>query len=188
MQSVARKAGRTLRLLLGAAFAAALGSAAAAAGSGPIFDLQTRLAGLGYNPGPINGVMSAKTERALRAYRRAAGRAGTAEIGEDPVVQAQAALRQLGFLAGPADGAIGPATRDAIIRFQAANQLPIDPRVSDRLIADLERAAQPPPAAPAAPSGPPTAPPPSPSAEAPAEPEATGRQPLPPGVTPPPIR
>ena len=193
MQGVSIMPRNIRRLLFGAALAASLGCAAAAtaAGPGPIADLQARLAGLGYDPGPINGVMSAKTERALRAYRRAAAPAGAAETGENPIAAAQTALRQLGFLGGPADGAIGPKTRDAIIRFQAANHLPIDPRVSDRLIADLDRAAQPPPATAAPPSAPPaaaTAPAPMPSPEAPATPEASGRQPLPPGVTPPPIR
>ncbi len=81
---------------------------------------------------------------------------------------------------------IGPQTRDAIIRFQAENHLPVDPRVSDRLLADLDRAGAPPGSSSA---GPPTASPPAanPSAPAPSEPEATGREPLPAGVTPPPI-
>jgi peptidoglycan hydrolase-like protein with peptidoglycan-binding domain len=162
-------------------FAAALCGAAPASGAGPIADLQARLATLGYDPGPIDGVMSAKTERALFAYRRAAGHPGAAELDANPIMTAQAALQRRGFLTAPADGALGPQTRDAIIRFQAENHLPVDPRVSDRLLAELDQAGAPsgagganPP--PAALSGPP-----------PAEPEATGREPLPQGVAPPPI-
>lgn len=191
-----------MRRILPLAFliAAALGEAAAAQpDAAPAWDvpasiagLQTQLRGLGYDPGPINGVMTAKTQRALSAYQRNTGPQNVAAAG-DPVRAAQAALRQLGFLSGPADGTIGPQTRDAIIRFQAAEHLPIDPRVSDRLLADLERASAAAAAAPApasasaAPASPaaPAAETPAASAEAPA---ALGRQPLPPGVTPPPIR
>jgi peptidoglycan hydrolase-like protein with peptidoglycan-binding domain len=119
------------------------------------------------------------------------------------VRHAQAVLQRLGLLAGPIDGDLGPATRDAIIRFEAARHLAIDPRVSDSLLAALGEAAagataeSSPPAPPPAPSAaaappagatPPAAP--QTAAEAPAEAPsgATGRQPLPPGVNPPPIR
>jgi peptidoglycan hydrolase-like protein with peptidoglycan-binding domain len=163
-------------------FATALSQAALAppadAGSGPISELQTRLGKLGYDPGPVDGVMTAKTQRAMRVYQRSGGRPIASGIGSDPVALAQAELRRLGFSSAPADGVIGPQTRDAIIRFQAANHLPIDPRVSDRLLADLERAASLPrtTSATSAPEAPPEGP------------EFSGRQPLPPGVTPPPIR
>ena len=157
--------------------------AAADNGVGPIAALQARLAGLGYDPGPRDGVMSAKTQQAMQAYQRAAGRPGGLGPVADPIAAAQEALQRLGFLAGPADGAIGPQTRDAIIRFEVARQLPIDPRVSDRLLAALAEAEAPPVAA--------SGPPPTPGATvpaAPAEPAITGREPLPAGVRPPPIR
>lgn len=168
-------------------FAAAAGSAApskaASLGSeaGPIAALQTQLASLGYAPGPIDGVMSAKTQQAMRAYRRASGRPIVAGPAGDPVVAAQTALQRLGFLSAPADGSVGPQTRDAIIRFQAANRFPIDPRISDRLLFELDRTS-----APAMTIRPSAAPQSGPS-PAPAEPAITGRQPLPPGETPPPI-
>src|SRR5204862_7171080 len=63
-----------------------------------------------------------------------------ASVGVDgaaPVVLAQKGLRQLGFYSGPTDGALGPGTRDAIIRFEVSRHLPVDPRVSDRLLAAL---------------------------------------------------
>jgi peptidoglycan hydrolase-like protein with peptidoglycan-binding domain len=160
--------------------------AAAAMDSAPIAALQTELRAAGYDPGPVNGVMTPKTERALAAYQRA----HHAPLGAgDPVRSAQQTLASLGFLSGPADGVLGPSTRDAIIRFQAANHLPIDPRVSDHLLAELDRAAAPPAAAAAPPApGPGAAALPGPAAAQPAEPEAEGRQALPAGVAPPPIR
>lgn len=178
--------------LVAVGLAAALGwiapvLAAGNSGSGPIAALQARLAEIGYDPGPVDGVMSAKTQQATLAYRHASGRPiGLGPIA-DPIAAAQAALQRLGFLSAPTDGVIGPQTRDAIIRFQAARHLPIDPRVSDRLLAALAQAEAPPVAA----SGQPPAPAPTaPTAAAPAAaaPAVTGRQPLPAGVTPPPIR
>jgi len=179
------------RPLLAAVFTAALSHAAAAgpadAGSGSIAALQAQLGRLGYDPGPADGVMTAKTQRAMRAYQRAIGRPIAAGPAGDPIRAAQAALQRLGFLSAPADGEIGAQTRDAIIRFQAANHLPIDPRVGDRLLADLDQAAAPAVAAPVV-AAPGSASAGRAPASPPAEPEASGREPLPSGVTPPPIR
>ncbi|MGH7059985.1 MAG: peptidoglycan-binding domain-containing protein [Stellaceae bacterium] len=160
--------------VVAAAFFVALRLPAAAAAPS-IAELQSELRAGGYDPGPIDGVMTKKTERAVLAYRHAHGQPIAAI---DPVRTAQAALASLGFLTAPPDGVIGPSTRDAIIRFQTASHLPVDPRISDSLLAALERASQ--PAAPAAA--------PTPNGPLPAAPEAEGRQPLPAGVAPPPIR
>ncbi|MGH7046278.1 MAG: peptidoglycan-binding domain-containing protein [Stellaceae bacterium] len=163
-------------------------AAAAAAPNqpGPITAMQQRLARLGYAPGPIDGVISPQTERAMHKYRRATGQPIVNGPPGDPIVAVQTALQRLGFLATPADGVIGPQTRDAIIRFEAAQGVPIDPRVSDPLLAALARA-EAPAAAPGAP-GAAAMPTPASPAPPPAEPAVTGRQPLPPGVNPPPIR
>ena len=115
----------------------------AESGPGAIAALQSRLSQLGYDPGPLDGVMSAKTQRAMLAYRRATGQRIATGTAGDPVAAAQTALQRLGFLSAPADGVIGPQTRDAIIRFQAANHLPVDPRVSDSLLAELDQASAP---------------------------------------------
>jgi peptidoglycan hydrolase-like protein with peptidoglycan-binding domain len=190
-----------------AAEAHAQGDAPAVAGAPPsIAALQEELRQAGFDPGPVNGVMNEKTTRALVAYERRLRRMpqAIASVGvdaADPVMRAQHGLRQLGFYTGPADGALGPSTRDAIIRFEVSRQLPVDPRVSDRLLAALAEHA------PAAPNtAPPAAPAPTPAAEGtpapsptspqvatgaatpPAMPEATGRQALPGWVNPPPIR
>ena len=194
-------------------------TAAPQAGSGPITSLQQELREAGFDPGPVNGVMTEKTTRALVAYERRMKRMpeAIASVGvdaADPVLLAQKGLKQLGFYAGPTDGALGPGTRDAIIRFEVSRHLPVDPRVSDRLLAALTPetgapAASPPaappataaaPAPPAAPSTPPAAAAapatpatPAPqvatgSASAPSTPQTTGRQALPSWVNPPPIR
>lgn len=168
---------------------------AAEPAQGPIAAIQQQLKSAGYRPGPVNGVMTEQTRRAIAAYERRSGRPPGAPGrpgGEaDPVRRVQAGLQRLGLLAGPLDGALGPQTRDAIIRFEAAHRLTIDPRVSDRLLAALDRAGaaagpSSAPAASAAPSAAPAGGPATPPQTA--APETLGRQPLPPGVTPPPIR
>jgi peptidoglycan hydrolase-like protein with peptidoglycan-binding domain len=161
----------------------------AAPPSGPIAALQQELKREGFAPGPVNGVMTTETRRALTLYQRRRGRppevllapAGGADA--DPVKRAQTDLQRLGLFAGPLDGVVGPRMRDAIIRFEAARHLAVDPRVSDNLLAALDEARAAPGTAPAAAPMPatPEAPPDAPS-------EATGRRMLPPGVNPPPIR
>ena len=164
--------------------------------------LQAELLDAGFDPGPVNGVMSEKTTRALIAYERRLHQMpqAIASVGvdaADPVLRAQKALQRLGLYRGPLDGGLGPSTRDAIIRFEVSRQLPVDPRVSDRLLAALTEQASAEPntaAAPAsAPQGAAPASPPSSriatGAAAPSPvPEATGREPLPNWVNPPPIR
>ena len=173
---------------------------ASAAGQGTIAALQQQLKEQGYAPGPVNGVMTEKTRRAIVFYERRTGHAPegfAAGGGADPVKRAQAGLQRLGLFAGPVDGILGPQTRDAIIRFEAGRHLPVDPRVSDRLLAALEEAGAAtatatPPTAPSA-AEPSTAPPAAPgptTAQLPegAPPEALGRRQLPAWVNPPPIR
>ena len=111
--------------------------------AGPIATAQQQLNQEGYAAGPANGVMTEQTRRAIAVYERRVGNPpkALATGGGDPVKRAQAALHQLGLFAGAVDGSLGPETRDAIIRFEASRQLPIDPRVSDRLLTELDRAA-----------------------------------------------
>ena len=136
--------------------------------------------------------MTEKTTRALIAYERRMKHMpqAIASVGvdaADPVLLAQKGLQQLGFYSGPTDGALGPGTRDAIIRFEVSRHLPVDPRVSDRLLAALEAAgAEAGTAPPALPGSLPQAAPAAQAQEATSE--ATGRRQLPPGVNPPPIR
>src|SRR5438270_3624348 len=159
--------------------------------------LQEELRQAGFDPGPANGVMTEQTTRALVAFERRMKRMpqAIASVGvdaADPVLLAQKGLKQLGFYSGPTDGALGPGTRDAIIRFEVSRHLPIDPRVSDRLLAALT----PETASPAANPPSQAAAPPAPASQVatgsagapPAAPATTGRQALPSWVNPPPIR
>jgi len=157
----------------------------APAAPGPIAALQQQLKEAGDAPGPVNGVMTEKTGQAIAAYERRTGRPPPAltAAGADPVRRVQAALQRLGMLRGPADGIVGPQTRAAIIQFEAARHLAIDPRVSDALLAALDKEGA--RATPTAAAVPPAAHPPAAMAETP--PEAAGRQPLPSWVKPPPI-
>ena len=196
----------------------AQGDPGAASGSAPpaappsIAALQQELREAGFDPGPVNGVMTGQTTRALIAYERRMRRMpqAIASVGvdaADPVMRAQGELSRLGFYSGRPDGNLGPATRDAIIRFEVSHQLPVDPRVSDRLLEALaeQAPATPPDAAAASPAPPRAAPAPTAQETAPAQPqaaasqvatgaaptpapEATGRQALPNWVNPPPIR
>ena len=164
--------------------------------AGTIAAVQQQLKQAGYAPGPVNGVMTETTRRAILTYERRTGHPPEALAtggAADPVRRAQEGLQRLGQYAGTVDGALGPQTRDAIIRFEAGRHLPIDPRVSDRLLAELDQAG----AATAAASAPPAAPPANPPAAAGPTtaqlpegqtPEAFGRRQLPAWVDPPPIR
>lgn len=184
-----------LILISSASGATEVQDVAAAPAPGAIAAVQQQLKQEGYAPGPVNGVMTEKTRRAIASYERRTGHPPEvlATGGEaDPVKRAQAGLQRLGQFAGTVDGALGPQTRDAIIRFEASRHLPIDPRISDRLLAELEQAgaatttesapSPAPPASPPAAAGPTTAQLP----EGPA-PEALGRRQLPAWVNPPPI-
>ena len=169
--------------------------------------LQAELREAGFDPGPANGVMTEQTTRALIAYERRMRRMpqAIASVGvhaADPVMRAQKELKRLGFYSGRPDGELGPGTRDAIIQFEVSRQLPVDPRVSDRLLKALAEQA---PTTNSNAAAAPAAPPPSAQENAPlppapatgsqvatganaSAPEATGRQPLPSWVNPPPIR
>ena len=149
----------------------------------PIAAAQQQLNQEGYAAGPANGVMTEQTRRAIAAYERRASRPPEAlgALGGDPVKRAQAGLQQLGLFAGQVDGSLGPQTRDAIIRFEASRRLPIDPRVSDRLLSELDKAV------PAAASAQPVAGPSRARLPETVWPEL-GRQPLPAWENPPAIR
>lgn len=55
------------------------------------------------------------------------------------VTRAQFLLAKLGFNPGGIDGKLGPRTRDAIIRFQRDQELELDGRVTNGLLAALDR-------------------------------------------------
>ncbi len=63
------------------------------------------------------------------------------ELPKDPVrsliEDVQFALSQIGFYEGDVDGRIGPLTKQAIINFQETNNMPVDPKVTQGLLAKI---------------------------------------------------
>src|SRR6202162_302173 len=89
--------------------AAEVQDVAAAPVPGAIAAVQQQLTQEGYAPGPVNGVMTERTRRAIVAYERRTGHSpeALAAGGEtDPVKRAQAGLQRLGQFAGTVDGAL----------------------------------------------------------------------------------
>jgi peptidoglycan hydrolase-like protein with peptidoglycan-binding domain len=111
--------------------------------------VQLRLKDAGFDPGPIDGIHGAKTQRALTAlssgcmmlkdfsfaagFKKSAGINGEppaamleipdSQLGERPgreaVKSLQTQLRDAGFDPGPIDGVVGPRTRAALQKYNA---------------------------------------------------------------------
>lgn len=110
--------------------------------------LQTALTRAGYDPGPINGVFGAQTERAVMQFQRVLGLPQDGIVGPrtwaflmpfvnepDPdvlrrgsrgpmVVRLQNGLNRAGFSVGTVDGLFGTRTQAAVRAFQRARGLP----------------------------------------------------------------
>lgn len=166
-------------LLAGAASAAPLSLGAAGAGeiARPVIRVQAvpsmeqayiraaqkELRGHGYDAGPVDGTMGARTRAAVRAYQRDAGLPVTGEVSKELVdhlmfaepkvnrfpapapgivLDIQRDLAHRGYYLGPLDGVEGPQTRNAIHRFLADAGLTYEAEPSARL-RDRIRAAPP---------------------------------------------
>lgn len=124
---------------------------------------QKELRGHGYDAGPVDGAMGAKTRAAVRAYQGDAGLPVTGEVTKElvdhlmfaqpkvtrfaapapgAVLDIQRDLADRGYYLGPLDGIDGPATRGAVDRFLADAGLTHSPEPSARL-RDQIRAAPP---------------------------------------------
>lgn len=110
--------------------------------------LQTALTRAGYDPGAINGVFGAQTERAVKQFQRVLGLQEDGIVGprtwaflmpfvyeSDPdvlrrgsrgpmVVRLQNGLNRAGYDVGTVDGLFGTRTQAAVRAFQRANGLP----------------------------------------------------------------
>jgi DNA invertase Pin-like site-specific DNA recombinase/peptidoglycan hydrolase-like protein with peptidoglycan-binding domain len=128
--------------------------------------LQQKLRGLGWSPGPIDGMFGPRTEAAVVRFQHAAGLAADGIAGRrtgralrlaeprplrvgsgygrpegSPRVRSlQARLRDHGLRPGPLDGRFGPRTQAAVMRLQAAADAPLDGVVDAPTRRLLERA------------------------------------------------
>jgi peptidoglycan hydrolase-like protein with peptidoglycan-binding domain len=130
--------------------------------------IQTELKSLGYYSGTLDGIAGAGTSAAIRAFQSAIGiaespaatfellsklraaRRGELKLAAMPAVEpphrderiaaVQTALSRSAYGQLTADGVFGPDTRDAIIRFQRDNGLPVTGTISDALILELRSA------------------------------------------------
>src|SRR5438045_9005953 len=121
---------------------------APAAAPPSIAALQEELRQAGFDPGPVNGVMSEKTTRALVAYERRMRHMpqAIASVGvdaADPVMRAQHELKRLGLYSGAAHGPLRPGTPARVSRFQIRRHLPLRPRRADGPLSAPTRRAPP---------------------------------------------
>jgi peptidoglycan hydrolase-like protein with peptidoglycan-binding domain len=129
-----------------------------------IIGLQEELQAHGYKPGPVDGVLGARTKQAIRQYQKDAGlqvngvaskelldhmkfalpkvnaKPGSAEPSRALVSEVQQLLWDRGYYRDAVDGLMGPATRDAVKRFQADAKLPVTGVVDQRLKGELASA------------------------------------------------
>lgn len=133
-----------------------------------VMELQTLLAGLGYDVGTADGLFGSNTRRAVRAFQQSKNQtadgfpttsllndvrvqAGVAVQPERPaapprpldragVRRLQRLLNQLGFNAGAADGIIGNGTRNAIRAFERSRGMEVRGRATTTVL-DAARSA-----------------------------------------------
>ncbi|HBC91378.1 MAG TPA: hypothetical protein DCZ10_00340 [Pelotomaculum sp.] len=100
--------------------------------------MQKSLAGLGYEPGPIDGIFGPKTKRALTGFQKSQGLPADGVVNFQTImalttsgsgsenftaILVQKKLTDLGYEPGPNDGIWGPKTRKALMKFQIRNRL-----------------------------------------------------------------
>jgi peptidoglycan hydrolase-like protein with peptidoglycan-binding domain len=122
-----------------------------------VWQAQSLLAELGFDPGPIDSKEGPRTRATVREYQKASGTAVDGEVSESLVVQllaakqiqsyvvrrVQARLATLGFDPGPIDGKEGPRTRAAVRAFEETAGLSPSGRITPGLLG-LLAAADPP--------------------------------------------
>jgi len=134
-------------------------------------ELQRELNALGYDAGPVDGLMGARTRSAIQGYQRDRGLvvdgqpssallehvrasaraareeraapAAPAAISTEVVVEIQSELRRRGYDVPAVSGRVDDATRAAIRRYQEERRLAVDGEATPELLADLRRTAEP---------------------------------------------
>lgn len=123
--------------------------------------IQEELKELGYHPGPLDGIEGSRTRAAIRSYQRNAGLPVTGRASKellehmkfasgkayakppqvDPMVlEVQKNLAERGYYQDKLDGILGPATRGAIGAYQSDSGMPVDGRISPKLLESLRNA------------------------------------------------
>lgn len=147
-----------------------------AQGSSTVLDIQRELNRLGYNAGPVDGVMGARTRAAIQAYQRdhdllvdgqptasllshvrdtaGSGRSGPTGPAPEPssqqIADIQDALRTLGYEGGRPSGRLTAETRAAIRSYESAHNLLASGQPSAALLEHMRRSIQTAPGASAA--------------------------------------
>ena len=114
---------------------------------------QRALAQRGYDPGPADGQMGAKTRQAIQRFQKQQGIAADGKpslallallqaTDSPPGIQlAQASLKTLGYDPGPVDGQMGQKTVTALKAYQTACRLPSDGVLSAEVLCQIADAA-----------------------------------------------
>lgn len=137
--------------------------AAEAATTYSVVNIQASLNRLGYDAGPVDGVLGGKTSSAIRAFQRDKGYAVTGEPSRvlfdrirgavadaeqanetdriaqmsrsDLIAELQTRLKVAGYEIATVDGELGAGTEAAIEAYQSAHQLPVTGRPTPALLA-----------------------------------------------------
>ena len=120
-------------------------------GVASIREIQIRLTGLGYAPGPADGILGPRTRKAILFFERDRN---LPPVGWSPAVvrerlreapyieETQRLLAVLGYNAGPANGRDSQRTQAAIRAYQADSNLPVTGRASADLLFSIQVQAQ----------------------------------------------
>jgi peptidoglycan hydrolase-like protein with peptidoglycan-binding domain len=156
---------RLSRIAIATAVALFYSASAFPRGEAPFVDsatlrqVQQTLQSRGFNAGPVDGVMGPATQRAIRSFQRAENLDVTGQLNSrtlvalglqqtgaatqppayDPALvrQVQQTLMNRGFHAGPVDGVLGAPAREALKRYQQAENLEATGELNPQTLAAL---------------------------------------------------
>lgn len=127
-----------------------------------IEEVQTLLDIYGYDPGPVDGVLGRRTRDAIEKFQIESGLnpsrfvddatwqrlrsfkdQGFIEEGTLNLVLIQRLLKKAGYDPGSADGKFGSKTKEAVMKFQKANDLKADAKIGYKTLTALSKYHQP---------------------------------------------
>jgi peptidoglycan hydrolase-like protein with peptidoglycan-binding domain len=134
------------------------GDASSYYGTSSVAAVQERLTDLGYEAGPIDGLMGPKTRGAIRAFQKDAGLPVTGKIDSDlvdrlnslsaegppiddpaEITRVETKLDSLGWAVGPIDGVIDEQLRIALTKYTRFAGLPVSENLTMGAAANIER-------------------------------------------------